>query len=275
MKKTKKHVKFELPSTPFNNNNNNNTNTSTIIPSQFPLHSSLLSSETKNFHSVNSKLPKIRHIPSLQRNGRNDYACATSNINYNSSLLLSSDHPTKLLLSTATRSKRSTATAYSTIDNFPTYFNKSNISYQILPTKQIHKSYINSTIPISHFDSSIFRSVRRGLQLMANYKQYYLHSKRSSSIPIDVSRKFRTDYTTTDKPIRLSMSDNLISKKFNRQYLNEKIEMLQTNIPSVKLHQNRPTSPQLSNTINNVSNGDQHHLKSVSLKFQFQFQVCS
>ncbi|VDN82698.1 unnamed protein product [Brugia pahangi] len=246
MKKTTKHVKFELP---INNNNNKSKNEIDT--------SLLLLSECKKFPSTDHKFPKISHISLLRQKLHNDINTnAITNVNYNSSKY----HPTTKLssfssssssssLSLINQSKRfvaarakttTTKSIYSTNDKtVNAYLTKSKISSTISPTAiKIKKPYAYATSRISHINTTtIPQSVQKSLQLI-NCNSIYLRSKLSPP-PIDITRKFSTicskNENSTNIPMQLSMT-NMADKNFdNGQYQNDKMEMLQLNIPWRKI----------------------------------------
>ncbi|VDO37560.1 unnamed protein product [Onchocerca flexuosa] len=217
MKKTEKHVKFELPYI--------SKNTSEFYRSQFKKPSLL--SEAKILPKINSKYPRILSIPSLQRKAQIDIRSATS---YNPSL-----HIAKLPSSDTTRPKRTTAAIYPTTDKVNCYLTRSRRS-AALPVKEVIKSCINYP-RISYVDAPISRSTQTNLQL-TNWHHAYFHTKTS---PIDITRKFCSicpercrNFVNNNRSMRLSVK-NATDNEFDG-HLNTQMEMLRSNIPWSKIH---------------------------------------
>uniref|UniRef100_A0A8R1TP35 Uncharacterized protein n=1 Tax=Onchocerca volvulus TaxID=6282 RepID=A0A8R1TP35_ONCVO len=218
MKKTEKHVKFELPYI--------SNNASELLHRQQFQKSSLLS-EAKTLPHINSRYPRILSIPSLQRKIQNNFRSA---ISYNPSL-----YTAKLPSSIITRPKRTVAAICPTVDKVNCYLTRSKISPTVFPVKEVAKSCVNYP-RISYVNAPISRSVRTNLQL-TNWHRAYFHTRTP---PIDVTRKFCTicsercrNFVTNNRSMRLpttNTNDNEIDG-----HLNIQMEMLRSNIPRSKI----------------------------------------
>ncbi|KAM3720482.1 Tensin [Dirofilaria immitis] len=225
MKKTEKHVKFELP--------HNSNNTSKIYQSKIKIDSSSLLSDARIFSYIDSKTSeKIPPISSsLQRKVRSDIRSIIS-VNYKPSLSIA-----KFPSSIITRPKR---TVFSTTDKINSYLTKSKISATTFPLNDMIKPSMNYYSRISYVNAPpppISRSNRISLQLTNCHSSAYSHAKIP---PIDKTRKFCTidpercrNFFTTNGTMRLPTINTNVNE-FDR-YPNTKMEMLRSNIPWSKI----------------------------------------
>uniref|UniRef100_A0A1I8EWF7 Uncharacterized protein n=1 Tax=Wuchereria bancrofti TaxID=6293 RepID=A0A1I8EWF7_WUCBA len=131
------------------------------------------------------------------------------------------------------------------------YLTKSKISSTISPTTiKIKKPYAYATSRISHINTTtIPQSMQKSLQLI-NCNSIYLRSKLSPP-PIDITRKFSIICLKNENSTNIPMINMADKKQFNNgRYQNDKMEILQLNIPWRKIFS---TTQQNHSTITDIA----------------------